>query len=167
MNTGEITNSLMHTCGGISAMKRMACQNGKFHGITASTTPSGAAGSAGAPGACTNPTDAAIVAMKDATARERLAEAEARATQVVAQAARDGGTEALRYFIAQKYVDAQVARIKVATLPAVVTVAPAAPAPTAPASGTPVPTKPATAAPAPANPVPVIPAPVTPPPAGK
>lgn len=66
---------------------------------------------------------------------------------------------------AQKYVDAQVARIKVATLPAVVTVAPAAPAPTAPAS--PVPTKPATAAPAPVGPAPVIPAPVTPPPAGK
>jgi len=45
-------------------------------------------------------------AMKDATARERLAEAEARATQVVAQAAQGGGGEALRYFIAQKYVDA-------------------------------------------------------------
>ena len=45
-------------------------------------------------------------AMKDAAARERLAEAEARATTVVAAAAANGGTEALRYFIAQKYVDA-------------------------------------------------------------
>jgi len=44
--------------------------------------------------------------MKDAAARERLAEAEARATTVVAAAAANGGTEALRYFIAQKYVDA-------------------------------------------------------------
>ena len=67
----------------------------------------------------------------------------------------------------QKYVDAQVARIKVTTLPAVVTVAPAAPAPTTPASGTPAPTKPATATPAPVSPTPASPAPVTPPPAGK
>ena len=45
-------------------------------------------------------------AMKDATARERLAEAEARATQSVAAAAAGAGGEALRYFIAQKYVEA-------------------------------------------------------------
>ena len=45
-------------------------------------------------------------AMKDAEARERLAEAEARATQSVAAAAAGAGGEALRYFIAQKYVDA-------------------------------------------------------------
>ena len=45
-------------------------------------------------------------AMKDAAARERLAEAEARATEVVAAAAQGGGGEALRYFVAQKYVDA-------------------------------------------------------------
>ena len=45
-------------------------------------------------------------AMKDAEARERLAEAEARATQSVAAAAAGAGAEALRYFIAQKYVDA-------------------------------------------------------------
>lgn len=71
---------------------------------------------------------------------------------------------------AQKYVDAQVARIKVTTLPAAVAVTPAAPtpavpAPTAPASATPAPTKPGAAPPA--APAPTIPAPVTPPPAGK
>jgi regulator of protease activity HflC (stomatin/prohibitin superfamily) len=44
--------------------------------------------------------------MKDAAARERLAEAEARATAVVAAAAQGGGGEALRYFVAQKYVEA-------------------------------------------------------------
>jgi regulator of protease activity HflC (stomatin/prohibitin superfamily) len=45
-------------------------------------------------------------AKKDAEARERLAEAEARATQVVAKAAEGAGGEALRYFVAQKYVEA-------------------------------------------------------------
>ena len=45
-------------------------------------------------------------AKKDAEARERLAEAEARATQAVAAAAAGNGAEALRYFVAQKYVDA-------------------------------------------------------------
>ncbi len=45
-------------------------------------------------------------AMKDAEARERLAQAEARATPVVAAAAAGAGGEALRYFVAQKYVDA-------------------------------------------------------------
>ena len=45
-------------------------------------------------------------AMRDASARERLAEAEANATRLVAAAAEGAGAEALRYFIAQKYVDA-------------------------------------------------------------
>ena len=45
-------------------------------------------------------------ALKDAEARERLAQAEARATISVAEAAGGAGAEALRYFIAQKYVDA-------------------------------------------------------------
>ena len=45
-------------------------------------------------------------ANRDAAARERLAEAEANATRSVAQAAAGAGAEALRYFIAQKYVDA-------------------------------------------------------------
>ncbi len=45
-------------------------------------------------------------AQKDAAARERLAEAEANATRSVAEAAAGAGAEALRYFIAQKYVDA-------------------------------------------------------------
>ncbi len=45
-------------------------------------------------------------AMRDASARERLAEAEANATRMVAAAAEGTGAEALRYFIAQKYVDA-------------------------------------------------------------
>lgn len=45
-------------------------------------------------------------AMKDAEARERLALAEARATQSVAEASKGAGADALRYFIAQKYVDA-------------------------------------------------------------
>ncbi len=45
-------------------------------------------------------------AQKDAAARERLAEAEAYATTQVAAAAAGPGAEALRYFIAQRYVDA-------------------------------------------------------------
>ena len=45
-------------------------------------------------------------AMRDAEARERLAQAEANATRVVAEAARDGGEAALRYFIADRYVQA-------------------------------------------------------------
>ena len=70
---------------------------------------------------------------------------------------------------AQKYVDAQVARIKVTTLPAVVTVAPTTPAPTAPASTTPASGTPAQTKPAPTSPVAPAPAPTTPapPPAGK
>ncbi len=45
-------------------------------------------------------------AKKDAEARERLAEAEANATRSVAAAAEGAGGDALRYFIAQKYVEA-------------------------------------------------------------
>ena len=45
-------------------------------------------------------------AQQDAAARERLAEAEARATNSVAAAAAGAGADALRYFIAQKYVEA-------------------------------------------------------------
>jgi regulator of protease activity HflC (stomatin/prohibitin superfamily) len=45
-------------------------------------------------------------AFRDAEARERGAEAEARATQVVSEAIKDGNTQAINYFIAQKYVEA-------------------------------------------------------------
>jgi regulator of protease activity HflC (stomatin/prohibitin superfamily) len=44
--------------------------------------------------------------MRDAEARERLAEAEANATRMVAEAAAGAGVEALRYFISDKYVRA-------------------------------------------------------------
>ena len=47
-----------------------------------------------------------LAAMRDAEARERLAEAEARATHLVAEAAAGAGADALRYFIADKYVKA-------------------------------------------------------------
>src|SRR5271157_1003910 len=43
-------------------------------------------------------------AMRDGEARERLAQAEAMATRVVAEAASHGGEPALRYFIADRYV---------------------------------------------------------------
>jgi regulator of protease activity HflC (stomatin/prohibitin superfamily) len=45
-------------------------------------------------------------AMRDAEARERLAQAEAAATRMVAEAAAGAGESALRYFIADKYVQA-------------------------------------------------------------
>jgi regulator of protease activity HflC (stomatin/prohibitin superfamily) len=45
-------------------------------------------------------------ANRDAEARERLAQAEAAATRMVAQAAAEGGESALRYFIADRYVQA-------------------------------------------------------------
>ena len=45
-------------------------------------------------------------AFRDAEARERGAEAEAKATQVVSDAIAGGNTQAINYFIAQKYVDA-------------------------------------------------------------
>lgn len=45
-------------------------------------------------------------AFRDAEARERAAQAEASATQMVSQAISTGNTQALNYFIAQKYVEA-------------------------------------------------------------
>ena len=45
-------------------------------------------------------------AFRDAEARERLAEAEAKATQVVSDAIKNGDTQAINYFVAQKYVEA-------------------------------------------------------------
>jgi regulator of protease activity HflC (stomatin/prohibitin superfamily) len=45
-------------------------------------------------------------AFRDAEARERGAEAEAKATQVVSDAIAGGNTQAINYFIAQKYVEA-------------------------------------------------------------
>ena len=45
-------------------------------------------------------------AFRDAEAREREAEAEARATQMVSDAIANGSTNAINYFIAQRYVDA-------------------------------------------------------------
>jgi regulator of protease activity HflC (stomatin/prohibitin superfamily) len=45
-------------------------------------------------------------ALRDAEARERLAEAEARATTMVSKAIADGNTNALNYFVAQKYIEA-------------------------------------------------------------
>jgi regulator of protease activity HflC (stomatin/prohibitin superfamily) len=45
-------------------------------------------------------------ALRDAEARERLAEAEARATTMVSKAIAEGNTNALNYFVAQKYIEA-------------------------------------------------------------
>ncbi len=45
-------------------------------------------------------------AFRDAEARERLAEAEARATTMVSDAISGGNTNALNYFVAQKYIEA-------------------------------------------------------------
>ncbi|MBP0446141.1 SPFH/Band 7/PHB domain protein [Roseomonas sp. SSH11] len=45
-------------------------------------------------------------AFRDAEARERMAQAEAAATRMVAEAATGAGVEALRYFVAEKYVGA-------------------------------------------------------------
>ena len=45
-------------------------------------------------------------AFRDAEARERAAEAEAKATQMVSDAIAGGSTQAINYFIAQKYVEA-------------------------------------------------------------
>ncbi|NOG71207.1 SPFH domain-containing protein [Roseicella sp. DB1501] len=45
-------------------------------------------------------------AMRDAEARERLAQAEAEATRMVSEAATGAGEQALRYFIADRYVKA-------------------------------------------------------------
>jgi regulator of protease activity HflC (stomatin/prohibitin superfamily) len=45
-------------------------------------------------------------AFRDAEARERAAEAEARATDMVSKAIAQGNTNALNYFVAQKYIEA-------------------------------------------------------------
>jgi regulator of protease activity HflC (stomatin/prohibitin superfamily) len=45
-------------------------------------------------------------AFRDAEARERAAEAEARATEMVSKAIAAGNTNALNYFVAQKYIEA-------------------------------------------------------------
>lgn len=45
-------------------------------------------------------------ALRDAEARERLAAAEAKATEVVSKAIQSGTSQAVNYFVAQKYVDA-------------------------------------------------------------
>ena len=45
-------------------------------------------------------------AFRDAEARERLAEAEANATRMVSEAIAAGNTQAINYFVAQKYVEA-------------------------------------------------------------
>jgi len=45
-------------------------------------------------------------AFRQAEARERAAEAEAKATQLVSDAIAGGNTQAINYFVAQKYVDA-------------------------------------------------------------
>jgi regulator of protease activity HflC (stomatin/prohibitin superfamily) len=45
-------------------------------------------------------------AFRDAEARERSAEAEAKATELVSQAIESGSSQAINYFIAQKYVEA-------------------------------------------------------------
>jgi regulator of protease activity HflC (stomatin/prohibitin superfamily) len=45
-------------------------------------------------------------AFRDAEARERSAEAEARATDMVSKAIAQGNTNALNYFVAQKYIEA-------------------------------------------------------------
>jgi regulator of protease activity HflC (stomatin/prohibitin superfamily) len=44
--------------------------------------------------------------MREAEARERLAEAEAKATQLVSTAIDEGNSQAINYFIATKYTEA-------------------------------------------------------------
>ena len=43
---------------------------------------------------------------RDSEARERSAEAEARATDMVSKAISNGNVQAINYFVAQKYIDA-------------------------------------------------------------
>ena len=50
--------------------------------------------------------DGEVQARLAAEARERAAEAEARATTMVSDAIRDGNTQAINYFVAQKYTEA-------------------------------------------------------------
>ncbi|HEY6335821.1 MAG TPA: band-7 C-terminal domain-containing protein, partial [Alphaproteobacteria bacterium] len=45
-------------------------------------------------------------AFRDAEARERAAQAEAKATALVSTAIAEGNVQAINYFVAQKYVDA-------------------------------------------------------------
>ena len=45
-------------------------------------------------------------AFREAEARERLAEAEAKATQLVSDAIANGNVQAINYFVAQKYIEA-------------------------------------------------------------
>jgi regulator of protease activity HflC (stomatin/prohibitin superfamily) len=45
-------------------------------------------------------------AFRDAEARERLAQAEARATLMVSEAISKGNVQAINYFVAQRYVEA-------------------------------------------------------------
>ena len=45
-------------------------------------------------------------AFRDAEARERLAEAEAKATAMVSKAIAEGDVNAINYFVAQKYIEA-------------------------------------------------------------
>jgi regulator of protease activity HflC (stomatin/prohibitin superfamily) len=45
-------------------------------------------------------------AFRDAEARERMAEAEGKATEVVSDAISKGNVQAINYFVAQKYIDA-------------------------------------------------------------
>lgn len=47
-----------------------------------------------------------MAAFMEAEARERLAQAEARATAIVSKAIQEGDTQAINYFVAQKYVEA-------------------------------------------------------------
>lgn len=45
-------------------------------------------------------------AYRESVARERLAGAEAKATEVVSLVIKEGNVQALNYFVAQRYVDA-------------------------------------------------------------
>ena len=53
-------------------------------------------------------------AFRDAEARERLAAAEAKATEMVSKAIAEGNTNALNYFVAQKYIESLKAFARVA-----------------------------------------------------
>lgn len=48
-------------------------------------------------------------AFRNAEARERLAEAEAKATRMVSEAIAEGNVQAINYFVAQKYTEALTA----------------------------------------------------------